>query len=132
MLIIAVIFFLATVLYMAFTYQSLPPMMPMQWNGRNIPTWYATRETFIVWMFVFLIGLNVVLWLASRRKPPLASMLVLFNAIELFKFHMIYQQVAPQKFLFVPVNVGTIIIVATAFIGVAVLLLRMRARQENG
>ncbi len=118
--------FLATALYMALTYHTLPNKMPMQWDGHNIPTWYATREVFIVWMATILIGLNLLFCLVAQRVGELPPILVVLNGIELFGYHMIYQQVAPKKCLFIPVNVGTIIILIVAWVSIARLLLRLR------
>jgi hypothetical protein len=122
--IVALLLLTATATYMLMTYSSFPAQVPMQWGGGDQPTWYASREVAFKWWATLLGGLNLVMALASTRKPASvgAQTAMLMNGALLFLFHMTYQQIAPQKFMYVSPTHATYITLIVVFTGIAVII----------
>ena len=105
------------VAYMAWSWGKFPGMVPMQWDAQNRPLWFASRTTFFVWFIGLTLFLNALFTFIP--VPQLAIAGLVTNAVLLLLFHVVYQQVAPARFLYLPVDAAVYVILVLTLLSVA-------------
>ncbi len=103
--------FLVYLFYGVSLYSMLPQFVPMGYDGSGNPTWHASREVYFVWFFIVFALMNLILFISRKANPNiLDGAIFLFNFSFLVIFHVLFQQITPQKFLYLSVNSGLLIV----------------------
>ena len=109
--IVALGLFVATLLYMGLAYNTFPERVPMQWDASNQPNWHASRPTFFLSFGAFLVFLTVIFtFLVPLKHASMAWIGALVSANFLLMFHMIFQQVNPEPFLYISPSFATLLV----------------------
>lgn len=119
---LAVLLLLVTAGYMMHTYPQFPDRVPMQWDGNDEPTRHAGKKDFFLTFGAGVLALTCLFcFLIPRATTAMAG--VLLNLVALFGFHLVAAQVVPKPLFFLPVDVGTSIILAASGVGMLIILI---------
>jgi hypothetical protein len=114
--------------YMLSVYASSPDVMPMQWDARNRPTWFAPKAAFFG-SFAAVLLLGAALTFVRPAAPVGAALAV----GELFLFHACRQAAIGGQFLAVPVGVAAtgMVVLSLGAAGVTVVQALRSARTRG-
>lgn len=118
--------------YLVWCWPRIPEVVPMQWDFHNRPTWTAPKEAFAAFFVIIPLLVSGVALAVSFREPGVAWVAAGVGANALFLAHVCVQAFVTDPFLPVPVNVGVLVVLASAFIGLPILAWRHRRSPRPG
>ena len=98
----------------------LPDRAPMQFDGNNEATWYASAAGFYAWTLLPWLGVNALLLLVRRKDSAVVDVaFAVVNAVFLLVFHVVYQNAIDGDFLRLTAN-GLVVVLFPVWLGIIV------------
>jgi hypothetical protein len=96
----------------------LPDRVPMQFDGNNDPTWYASPAGFYAWTVLPWLGVNALLLLVRPKDSVVVDCaFAVVNAVFLLIFHVVYQNAVDGEFLRLTAN-GLVVLLFPVWLGI--------------